>query len=226
MAEAKVKYHNPWDKATKEGLHIASDSSERNHSWKLRCADGKQYGFKSWAGLAKWARENLGVTGWERISVNRMGAWFPNNDSTDVPCEITVHRDDWHMSPCGRVALTDEPKIREMGGDVHACKMHLNGARKRAENSARWKAEWDAKGEAREAEKERRKAEEDFAAILRGKGFNVVVGKGDDKRIGVVFNGEVAVALVEQFELLAREMEIPAEDVAEIINDLTKGGRI
>lgn len=109
---------------------------------------------------------------------------------------------------------------------VEWCGVHIAALRRREANDAKRNEEWTAR-DAAEAEHERRvRAEEDQAAILRDKGFNVEVGRAMERkndRVGVLLNGETAVALVTAFEALCREVGIEAK---EEIEQITKGGRV
>jgi hypothetical protein len=159
------------------------------------------------------------------LNFNRLnGQWFPNDDWAGViACEETTHSDVGPGGKCGRPVVGEGEGYWSNKGLVPLCSLHMGVHKRKQANAAVRAAEAARRQEKRDERGRERKVAEDAVARLLGWGIKAEVGVGEDtRRFNPAINGEVAVALVERFELLCRETGI---DFDEEIEDLTKGGR-
>lgn len=117
------------------------------------------------------------VTEWATIGGKGYGPWFPADRIPAVqalkltsdylgkignsvrcpigrPCEAVVNTGDSRLSSwaiCSRPAVEPPVFVSEMGSrEVRACKMHVAAQKRRDDNMARWRAEWDERDRKRD----------------------------------------------------------------------------
>lgn len=233
---SKAGYVNPYDVWNKHPdrpalLDTTSSApwSKGDTNWSVtpprtdETSKRQEKGFRTFVDAKAWAAKHLGIKGWTYVSVNRMGVWLPDDDSPDAAaCEVRVHGSGpgSYSHRCGRPAVGE---VTDWGKLVPACNTHVRQQERRAERSRQWREEWDAKTRENEERERQRQVAEEQAERLRAKGFHATVGKSAEGRWDVLLNGEVALALVDRFELLCREVDIPFD---EEVADITKGGRV
>lgn len=151
----------------------------------------------------------FGIKGWRYVTVNRMGVWLPDNDSTQAEagaCEKTMS-DAWSFTTCGRPAVGDG-----------LCKLHLSVKTRRDDRHEKWKAEWDAadvrhkeESKQRQRSSENERAAQDYVDRLAGYGVKAAVAfdKKSFCHAAVGVQGETVVRMVEEIEMLRRELGLP-----------------
>ena len=211
---------NSGDLARRLGSPIAYGGGGTTTGANWRLVIGKiEHPFKTWDGLAEWARDNIGVTEWVRQT--QWGDWFPvaaavkakgmvwregQEDEKKItwskpgrPCEVSVSHDSWHFGPCSRVALDDGREMKNVGRTTRACKMHANAEDKRAANDRKWREEWDERDRQRQRAKELGRKVDDILPLLAQFRLNARKHEGHHGPSGdIVVDGEALESLAKR----------------------------
>lgn len=163
--------------------------------------------FRSWDQMVAWsARKGIAPNGWT-LDVSPTKAWVPVGDrraATSTPAKPCKEG----FAKCGRpVELDDE---------VGLCGRHAAAKRKRDENDARWRAEWEQARVQREEREHREQAAHDWVERLAGE-FGVRTEALSDRHAGeVAVNPEGLYGLLVACQIELREMGIEVTELVPI----------
>lgn len=202
------------------GWELTPSFDHRATGWYLRRPGGERSRHDTWAAAVKASR----VTDWVRIVENGGGAtWVPAAGVRDdlrwshgprgstprvrfeagtAACEVWISRGDHRMSYsgcCGRVAVGT---ARQFGGDVPACTMHVRAQERRDEADRAMHAEWAARDQRRQRDREAEQAARDLVPVVVGALDALDVARaaeqvGTDGKGGVTLTTDAARILAE-----------------------------